>query len=149
MKRVHHSCVFCVDLVIGWLLGACAPTPTVPAVDPSPAGLSATLEAPSSLPHGAAVNLTFALTNHSPERLYVITWYTPLERILGEIFRVERDGQTIAYEGPLVMRGDPLPEDCVLLEPGASVSAGVDLATVYDLDDLSTYVRDQVIDVTG
>jgi hypothetical protein len=91
------------------------------------------------LPDGEAVKLTFTLTNHSPEKLYVLTWYTPLEGIFGEIFEVKREGQAIPYEGPLVMRGDPLPENYVLLEPGASVSAEVDLATVYSFSQAGEY----------
>ncbi len=142
MKRLTRIGLLCTVMAMGWLLGACAPTPTTPEVDldPSPAGLSATLEAPSPLPNGEAVRLTFTLTNHSPERLYVLTWYTPLEGIFGEIFRVERDGQAIPYQGPLVMRGDPLPENYALLEPGASVSAKVDLATVYDFSQAGEYI---------
>jgi peptidyl-Lys metalloendopeptidase len=139
MKRLTQSGLFCAVLAMGWLLGACAPTPAAPAVDTSPAGLNATLEAPSSLRNGEAVPVTFTLTNHSPEKLYVLTWYTPLEGILGEIFLVKRDGQAIPYEGPLVMRGDPLPEHYVLLEPGASVSAEVDLATVYNFSQAGEY----------
>jgi peptidyl-Lys metalloendopeptidase len=139
MKRLTQIGLFCAVVALAWLLVACRSTPTAPAVDPSPDGLSATLEAPSSLPNGEAVKLTFTLTNHSPEKLYVLTWYTPLEGIFGEIFRVERDGQPIAYEGPLVMRGDPLPENYVLLEPGASVSAEVDLATVYNFSQAGEY----------
>jgi len=115
-----------------------AQTPAETAVAPR-TGLSATLEAPSSLPSGEAVRLRFTLTNHSPETLYVLNWYTPLEGILGEILRVKRDGQAIPYEGPLVMRGDPLPENYVLLEPGASESAEVDLATVYDFSQAGEY----------
>jgi peptidyl-Lys metalloendopeptidase len=114
-------------------------TPTASAVDPPQADLCATLEAPNSLPNGKAVWLKFTLTNHSEERLYVLTWYTPLEGILGEIFRVKRDGQALPYEGPLVMRGNPLPEQYALLEPGASVSADVDLATVYDFSRAGEY----------
>jgi hypothetical protein len=91
------------------------------------------------LPNGEAVPVTFTLTNHSPEKLYVLTWYTPLEGLFGEIFRMARDGQPIAYEGPLVMRGDPLPENYVSLEPGASVSAEVDLATAYDFSQAGEY----------
>lgn len=139
MKHLTQIGLFCAVVALGWLLGACAPTPTAPAVDPSPVGLNAILEAPSSLPSGEAVKLQFTLTNHSPERLYVLDWYTPLEGILGEIFGVERDGQAIPYEGPLVMRGDPLPENYVRLEPGASVSAEVDLATVYDFSQAGEY----------
>ena len=139
MERLIRIGIVCAAIAMGWLLGACAQTPTAPAVDPSPIGLSATLEAPSSLPNGEAVPVTFTLTNHSPGRLYILTWYSPLEGIFGEIFRVARDGQAIAYEGPLVMRGDPLPEDYVLLEPGASVSAEVDLAEAYDFSQAGEY----------
>jgi hypothetical protein len=145
MKRVHQSYVLCVAMVIGLLLGACTPTPKLtgsavgPTVESSPVGLSATLEAPSTLPDGKAVRLAFTLTNHSAERLYVLKWYTPLEGIFGEIFRVQRDGQVIPYEGPLVMRGDPLPENYVQLDPGASVSAQVDLATSYDFTQAGDY----------
>jgi hypothetical protein len=139
IKRLDRVCLFGAGMAMMWLLGACAPTPTGPAIDPSPVGLSATLEAPSSLPNGEAVRLTFTLTNHSPERLYVLDWYTPLEGIFGEIFRVAREGQAIPYEGPLVMRGDPLPEQYVLLEPGASASAEVDLAIAYDFSQAGEY----------
>jgi len=139
MKRLTRIGLCCAVTAIGLLLGACAPTPTAPAGDPPQAELSATLEAPSSLPNGEVVQLQFTLTNHSTERMYVLTWYTPLEGIFGEIFRVERDGQAIPYEGPLVMRGDPLPENYVLLEPGASVSAEVDLATAYDFSQAGEY----------
>jgi hypothetical protein len=139
MKRLAQIGLLCAVMAMGWLLGACASTPMAPAVDPSPVGLSATLEAPSSLPNGQAVPVTFTLINHSSGRLYILTWYSPLEGIFGEIFRVARDGQAIAYEGPLVMRGDPLPEDYVLLEPGASVSAQVDLAAAYDFSQPGEY----------
>jgi peptidyl-Lys metalloendopeptidase len=138
MKRLNRICLFCAVMAMGWLLSTCAPALTETAAAPR-TELSATLEAPSPLPSGEAVRLRFTLTNHSPEKLYVLTWYTPLEGILGEIFRVERDGQAITYQGPLVMRGDPLPEHYVRLEPGASVSAAIDLATAYDLSQAGGY----------
>ena len=139
MERLTRTGLRCAVMAMGWLLGACAPAPAEPAIDPSPAGLGATLETPSPLPSGETVQATFALTNHSPGRLYVLTWYTPLEGIFGELFRVEHDGQALPYEGPLVMRGDPLPENYVLLDPGASVSAEVDLATAYDFSQAGEY----------
>ena len=79
MQRLTRIGLLCAILAMAWLLGDCGPSPTPPAVDPAPNGLSAALEAPSSLPRGEAVKLTFTLTNHSPERWYVLTWYTPLE----------------------------------------------------------------------
>lgn len=151
MQRLDRICLFCAVMAMVWLFGACGPTPIetavdVPLTEPTETAvdlplteLGAALEAPSPLPNGEAVKLRFTLTNHSPEPLYVLTWYTPLEGVLGEIFRVEHDGRAAPYEGPLVMRGDPLPEHYVLLEPGASASAEVDLATAFDFSHLGEY----------
>jgi peptidyl-Lys metalloendopeptidase len=139
MKRLNQIGLCCAFMVMGWLLGACAPTPTGEAVEPSPLGLSATLAMPSQVPDGERVVLTFNLTNNSNAGLYVLTWYTPLEGLGGEIFRVERDGQPLPYEGPLAMRGDPTPEAYVFLDAGASVSATVDLATAYDFSQAGEY----------
>jgi hypothetical protein len=126
-------------LAMAWLLGACASTPAQKPVDPPPAGLSAALQIPSRLPHGKAVELTFTLTNTTQAGLYVLRWYTPLEGFGGEIFRVERDGQRLPYQGPLAMRGDPTPDAYVFLAAGASVSATVDLAEAYDFSQAGQY----------
>jgi hypothetical protein len=163
MQRLMPFRLFCLILATVLLLGACAPTPTGNAVDPpetpipappgSPSwstptgnsidppetGLSATLEVPSRLPNGKTVKLKFTLTNNSEVDLYVLKWYTPLEGIAGEIFRIARDGQVIPYEGILAMRGDPLPEAYLLLEAGQSMSAEVDLATAYDFSPTGEY----------
>ncbi|MFN2185547.1 MAG: hypothetical protein ACK2UU_16275, partial [Anaerolineae bacterium] len=108
-----HRYVIVVPLLV--VLGACAPvltnnTATVPAPE-----LSATLEMPANLPDGNRVMIQFILTNNSDADLYVLKWYTPLEGIGGEIFRVKRDGQAIPYTGILAMRGDPTPEAYQLL----------------------------------
>jgi hypothetical protein len=138
------------------VLGACAPTVAGNPVDPtatelSPTagagttavptatGLSATLEAPSRLPDGNRVMIQFILTNNSDAELYVLKWYTPLEGIGGEIFRVERDGQVVPYAGILAMRGDPTPEGYILLAAGQSTSAEVDLATSFDFSQPGEY----------
>lgn len=84
-----------------------------PTTEPSATGLEARLAIAESLPAGDPVPLTFTLTNHGDHPLYVLKWYTPLEGIAGETFRVTRDGQTIRYEGILAMRGDPRPEDYI------------------------------------
>ena len=155
--------LFCLILATVLLLGACVPTPTGNAIDPpetelsatlevpsfTPRGargpadpeteLTATLEMPSRLPNGETVKLKFTLTNNSEVDLYVLEWYTPLEGIAGEIFRIERDGQLMPYEGILAMRGNPTPEAYLLLEAGRSVSAEVDLAIAYDFSPAGEY----------
>lgn len=138
------------------MLGACAPVVAGNPVDPtetelsptagpgtvaaSPTtGLSATLEMPDHLPDGRRVIVQFTLTNNSDVDLYVLKWYTPLEGIGGEIFRVERDGQAVPYTGILATRGDPTPEAYQLLEAGQSASAEVDLATSFDFSQPGDY----------
>ncbi|MGC9468748.1 MAG: hypothetical protein ACP5HS_09160 [Anaerolineae bacterium] len=116
------------------------PETTAPST-PTGAGakLSAELAVPSTSLDGDSVPLTFTLTNNADTSVFVLTWFTPLEGILNDIFRVTRDGARIDYEGPLVMRGDPRPEDYVPLAAGESVSVEVDLAEVYDFSVPGTY----------
>ena len=110
------------------------PGPSGGTSQPSDVDLEAVLEAPASLPQGEPVEVRFTLTNRSETSLYVLRWYTPLEGLYGDIFRVERDGEPVPYNGPLVMRGDPTGDDYVYLDPGESVSATVDLTAVGEND---------------
>lgn len=126
-------------LLVASLLGACAPVSSSTAGEDTQSNLEAVLQAPPRLSAGEPVEVEFTLINHTETGLHVLTWYTPLEGIAGEIFRVERDGQPIPYEGLLASRGVPTPEDYVFLEPGGSASATVDLATVYDFSQPGEY----------
>jgi heat shock protein HslJ len=108
-----------------------------PASPDSP--LVATIEAPESLPTAAAVNVKFTLTNASPEGLFVLNWFTPLEGLAGDIFRVQRDGVSLPYQGIQVKRGVPIPEHYVWLDPGGSASAEIDLAEGYDFSQPGRY----------
>ncbi len=94
--------------------------------------LQAILELPDMLPIGEAVNLKFSLINNTDSTLYILNWFTPLEGIGGEIFRVKRDGQILPYQGILASRGDPTPDAYTMLAAGETVSTEVDLSAVYD-----------------
>ncbi len=102
------------------------------ASQPAGSGLRATLEIPPSLPIDEAVKLRFSLINESGSSLYVLNWFTPLEGIGGEIFRVKRDGEIVLYQGIQVSRGDPTSDAYTLLEAGEMVAAEVDLSPAYD-----------------
>ena len=102
--------------------------------------LVAELQIAESLPNGDVVPLRFSLTNQSDRPLYLLKWFTPLEGIGGEIFRVKRDGQLVPYQGLLASRGDPTPEAYVFLAAGETVSAEVDLAEAYDFSQDGTYM---------
>jgi peptidyl-Lys metalloendopeptidase len=101
--------------------------------------LAAELQIAESLPNGDTVPLIFSLTNQSDRPLYFLKWFTPLEGIGGEIFRVRRDGQLVPYQGLLASRSDPTPDAYVFLEAGETVSAEVDLTEAYDFSQDGTY----------
>ncbi len=101
--------------------------------------LTASIDVPASLSSGAIVMADFTLTNTSSDGLFVLKWFTPLEGIAGDIFRVERDGAELPYRGILVKRGAPLSEDFVWLEAGESVSVELDLAESYDFSQAGEY----------
>ena len=119
-----------------------APTSTSGPTDPplpGEAGLIASIEAPESLASGEAVPVKFTLTNTLSEGLYVLRWFTPLEGLAGDIFRVRRDGLHLPYHGILVKRAPPTAEDYVWLDAGGSISAEVDLAEGYDFSQPGQY----------
>ena len=101
--------------------------------------LLATMEVQESLPTGAVVKVRFTLTNGSPEGLYVLKWFTPLEGLTGDIFQVQREGVALPYRGKLVKRGNPISEEYVWLDAGGSISAEVDLAEGYDFSQAGQY----------
>ncbi len=91
------------------------------------------LEAEESYRAGAAVVIRFTLENLSADALSVLAWYTPIEGLHGDIFRITRDQEQVLYQGRMAKRGDPHPGDYMRIEPGDSISAEVDLARGYDL----------------
>ena len=101
--------------------------------------LDCTLEVDEITPAGGPVNLVFELHNASDRPLYVLTWYTPLEGMTGELLSVTQDGTQLPYEGALVKRGDPTRDEYVRIGPGETVSADVDLSRAYDLSTPGSY----------
>jgi peptidyl-Lys metalloendopeptidase len=106
---------------------------------PGKSGLIASIDAPASLASGEAVPVKFTLTNTLSEGLYVLKWFTPLEGLAGDIFRVRRDGLHLPYNGIQVKRAPPTAEDYVWLDAGGSISAEVDLAEGYDFSQPGQY----------
>jgi heat shock protein HslJ len=107
--------------------------------EPQESVLTARIDVPTSLDSGETVKAVFTLTNISSDGFYVLKWFTPLEGLAGDIFRVERDGAELPYRGKLVKRGPPIAEDYVWLEAGESVSAEVDLAEGYEFSQAGQY----------
>jgi peptidyl-Lys metalloendopeptidase len=79
------------------------------------------------------IAINFTLQNTSNEKLWILTWYTPLEGLKGKIFQVTCEGKEIPYEGPMVKRGQPSKADYIYIEPGKSVSKEIDLSSAYQV----------------
>ena len=88
---------------------------------------------------GQSVRIGFRIENVSKDKIWILIWYTPFEGIRGKIFEVTRDGNPVQYQGRMVKRGDPRPEDYVSIDPGAYRSIDVDLSSAYDFSVPGTY----------
>jgi len=103
-------------------------------------GLTTTIEAQKSF-LGAADDAVLKITyrNDSAEDLYLVRWQTALQGVEENLFDVRLDGQPVAYTGRLYKRATPSASDYVRIPAGGSVSADVELSSVYDLSRTGEY----------
>ncbi|WP_338761771.1 M35 family metallo-endopeptidase [Massilia sp. METH4] len=83
------------------------------------------------------VRVTLTNTGDKPQRM--LKWHTPFGAIEESLFEVSRDGIPVAYEGRHVKRAAPTAADYVVLQPGKSYSATVELTSLYDLSTTGDY----------
>jgi peptidyl-Lys metalloendopeptidase len=103
-------------------------------------GLSSEIQAEkASLGVSDDVFVRFTLNNDSNEDLYVLSWQTPLRGVDENIFDVRRDGQQVDYIGRLFKWATPRAEDFIRIPAGGSVSARVELSSVYDISRSGEY----------
>ena len=121
------------------LLAALLAVPNVEASASRPPDLFCRLEAEPGAVAGGPVKVRFTLSNRGARAVRVLKWQTPLEGFWSDVFDVTLGGRKLAYEGPLMKRGDPGAEDYVEVAPGRSATAVVDLAGPYDLTRPGTY----------
>ncbi|HYH96441.1 protease [Hyalangium sp.] len=101
--------------------------------------LICTMSVPQRLQAGAPVELVFRLSNLTPQPLFVLSWHTPLEGLLNDIFHVTRDGTELPYTGEMMKRGPPAASAYVTLAPGSSAEAQVELSQAYDFKQPGKY----------
>ena len=103
-------------------------------------GLRAEIQAEkASLGVSDDVHVRFTLHNESKEDLYVLSWQTALRGVEEHIFDVRRDGQPVDYIGRLYKWATPEPGDFIRIPAGRSVSARVELSSVYDISRTGEY----------
>lgn len=135
---------------------AAAPTPP-PAASPTkePAAvttpkLECALSVHPKAKAGEPIEVLFKLTNRSESPVWVLTWQTPLEGILGTVFEVTRDGEELPYQGPMVKRAAPSADSYAAIAPGATVENTVEVTQAWDFKKPGTYritFRDALMDV--
>jgi hypothetical protein len=95
--------------------------------------ITAKVYAQASYKKDEAASLIFELTNHSKEPVHILKWNTPLEGMKTDCLAVRYNGKKIVYDGKLIKRGRPGPEDFLSLDPGESASAKIDVGEAYDI----------------
>ncbi len=129
------------------------PAPTPPAPEPADVTtpkLECALSVPPKARPGEPVEVHFKLTNRSDMPVWVLTWQTPLEGILGTVFQVTRDGEEVPYQGPMVKRAAPSADSYAAIAPGATVENTVEVTQAWDFKKPGTYriaFRDTLMDV--
>jgi len=113
--------------------------------------LTGAIAAAMAAPHNATSNplrvsmyaadgsVEVIVTNTSRQVARVPKWQLPSSELQGNLFRISRDGQPVAYEGILAKRGLPQPSDFAILRPGQSYRTVVDLANAYDMSKPGRY----------
>lgn len=79
------------------------------------------------------------VTNTSNRIVRMPAWQLPSGFLQAKLFEVTRDGQPVAYEGPMIKRGLPSARDFVIVQPGETVRATVDLSAFYDMSKSGQY----------
>jgi hypothetical protein len=96
------------------------------------------------------VHLKVVLTNTSKKDLSVLKWNTPLDIVLTDCLQVTVNGKAIEYDGPLVKRSAPGPEDYIVIKAGQSVQAEFPVSDAYDTSKPGNYhveLKTQIPDV--
>lgn len=79
------------------------------------------------------------VTNTSNRLVRMPAWQLPTSFLQAKLFEVTRDGQPVAYEGPMIKRGLPSASEFIILQPGQTVRATVDLSAFYDMSRSGEY----------
>jgi peptidyl-Lys metalloendopeptidase len=83
---------------------------------------------------GDPVIVHVTIANPGRQPISILRWRTPLDGVTAPLFAVTHDGADVRYVGRMTKRPAPTEADYVTLEPGAKVTADVDLAKLYALE---------------
>ena len=67
------------------------------------------------------VLVTVTIYNPTKNPVKVLRWFTPEDQTAERLFAVSRDGEPVAYTGPVYKRVPATENDYISLQPGASI----------------------------
>ena len=110
-------------------------------------GLQCTVDGTRSAGPGEPVRLRLHLHNAGSQAVQVLHWGTPFEPgWFAPYVTVQRGGTALLYGGATVKRGDPDASQYLRLAAGATETAEVDLAAVFDIVPPGAYrVQPQIV----
>jgi peptidyl-Lys metalloendopeptidase len=85
------------------------------------------------------VHVRLTLSNPGAEGASLLRWQTPIDGVQGDLFEVTRDGEAVAYVGPLYKRPAPTRQDHLLIPAGRSLTFDVELTGLYDFSQPGEY----------
>jgi len=111
--------------------------------DMNPIALSCTMSIDSLTLSAEAVMLEFTLTNSLDKKLELLTWYTPFEGFLSDLFVIinKETGEPLIYQGPMVKRIQPDIEDYLTLPAMKTMSTTLNLSQTYQFSTGSYLVK--------
>lgn len=102
--------------------------------------LDVRLSAPSPIVRGDVdVTVQVAVTNTCRQPVQALSWQLPADEMEEPLFAITRDGQRVAYQGPLVKRVKPEAADHVKIAAGQTLNYSVELTGSYDLSQNGRY----------
>lgn len=88
--------------------------------------------------NGDDVRVNLILTNTGDKPIRLLKWQLPGSED-APLFRVERDGQPVDYEGALIKRAAPTDKDFQLLKAGQSLTLQAEVSGLYDMSAQGQY----------
>jgi len=88
---------------------------------------------------GDAVLVDVSITNTGKGAARILRWFTALNGVEESLFDVRVDAREVEYVSRHYKRPEPTDKDYVVIQPGRTVTATVDLADYYDMSATGMY----------
>lgn len=93
----------------------------------------------SEFDSGQDVLVTVNISNATKHTVKILKWYTAADGVEESLFAVTRNGDPVAYTGPIFKRPAATGKDYISLKSGESITSIVNLGAYYDLSASGQY----------